>query len=217
MSCLAHKSNSLGSLLSGQVGRRPTIRALLLAALTCASAVAAPAFADAPDTGLDSVLASLAQHRHGHALYSEQIDSALFKHPLHASGELFFDAPDRLEKKALVPAAEDLLVQGDVITIARGAHRTSMRLSDYPQFSPLLNAIRATLAGDRASLEKTFQISFDSSGSGWELTLQPLPSEPNPVYKHIQIRGIDGTVKSVSLERANGERTTMTLSAPTDS
>jgi hypothetical protein len=114
----------------------------------------------------------------------------------------------------LEPTAEDLLVEGDVVTIVRGTHRTSMRLSNYPQLSPLLNGIRATLAGDRSALEKNFQLAAKADGSSWALTLQPLPSESNPPYKRIQISGFDGTVQSVVLERATGERTTMILSEP---
>jgi hypothetical protein len=192
--------------------RRLAARAIILSALTSLLLAAVAAFAEAPDAQLDSILASLAKRRHGHALYSEQIDSALFKRPLHTSGELLFDAPDRLEKKILQPAAEDLLVEGDVLTIARGKHRTTMRLSDYPQLSPFLNGLRATLAGDRAMLEKNFHLAVKASGSDWELTLQPLPGEIKPVYERIQIRGVDGSVQSVTLERATGERTTITLS-----
>ncbi len=175
------------------------------------------AFADTPDVTLDSVLGLLAQRRHGHTLYTEQIDSALLKRPLHASGELFFDAPDRLEKKTLLPKPQDLIVEGDQVTIIRGTHRTSMQLSDYPQLSPLLNAIRATLAGDRPTLEKDFQVALSSSGSVWSINLKPLASEAKPVYERIEIRGVDGKVARLTLERVTGERTTMTLSEPTGS
>jgi outer membrane lipoprotein-sorting protein len=174
--------------------------------------VSVSAVAAAPDPQLDLVFAALAQRTHSHALYTEQVDSPLFTHPLHSSGSLSFDAPDRLEKKTLEPKPQDLIVEGDVITIVRGAHATSMRLSDNPQLSPLLNGIRAVLAGDRAALEKNFQLSAKASGSGWTLSLQPLASERKPTYKSIQIQGTDGTVQSVTLDRLTGERTTMTLS-----
>lgn len=193
------------------------VRAILLPALTSVLLASAGAFADPPDATLDSILASLAQRRHGHVLYAEQIDSPLFKRPLHTSGELFFDAPDRLERRTLKPTAEDVLVEGDVVTIVRGTHRSSMRLSDYPQLSPLLNGLRATLAGDRSTLEKSFQLDVSAKGSDWELTLQPLPSEKRPAYKRIQIRGVDAKVLGLTLERATGERTTMTLSEPAES
>jgi outer membrane lipoprotein-sorting protein len=191
--------------------------AVLILALASMALSGRGACADVSGVDLNSILASLAKRQHGHVLYSEQIESALLKRPLHTSGELFFDAPDRLEKRTLQPRADDLLVEGDVVTIVRGTHRTAMRLADYPQLSPLLNAIRATLAGDRPTLEKNFQITASADGPGWSLTLEPLPSETKPVYKRIQIRGGDGAVRSVMLERVTGERTTMTLSEPAES
>jgi outer membrane lipoprotein-sorting protein len=166
---------------------------------------------------LDSILALFAQRQHGHVMYSEEVDSALLERPLHTSGELFFDAPDRLEKRTLQPVAQQLIAEGDQLTFIRGRHRSSMRLSDYPQLSPLLNGLRATLAGDRATLEKNFQLALSSSGSDWTIRLQPLASEAKPPYKHIEIRGSEGEIRGVTLERANGERTIMTLTEPAQS
>ena len=212
MSVPVNTLRSFEALAFGMPRLGSIIRALYLLALGFLSLASTVAVADSPAAGLDSVLVSLAERRHRHAIYSERIESALFKRPLVTSGELYFDAPDRLEKKTLLPAPQDLLVEGDVVTIVRGTHRTSMRLSNYPQLSPLLDGIRATLAGDRAELEKLFQLTFTSDEVGWALILQPLASESKPLYKRIQIRGVDGAVQSVALERATGERTTMALS-----
>jgi outer membrane lipoprotein-sorting protein len=200
----------------GGFRRRRAASAIALAIALSQLLLGATALAAAPDATLDSVLALLAQRQHGHALYTEQVDSPLLKRPLHTSGELFFDAPDRLEKKTLLPAPQDLIVEGNLLTMVRGKHRASMQLSDYPQLSPLLNGIRATLAGDRVTLEKEFQLALTATGSAWSLNLQPLASEAKPLYQHIEIRGVDGSVKGVTLERASGERTNMALSEPTE-
>ena len=130
-------------------------RALLSAALW---AVGAMWCALAQELTLDSILAQFAQRQHGHVGYTEEVVSDLLERPLKTSGELFFDAPDRLEKRTLKPKAQQLIAEGDQLTLIRGRHRASMRLSDYPQLSPLLNGLRATLAGDRATLEKDFQV-----------------------------------------------------------
>jgi len=196
----------------GAPPHRPT--ALVVAAVTSLWLAGATAFAVAQEISLDSILARLAERPHGHALYTEEVQSALLKHPLHSSGELFFDAPDRLEKKALQPVAQDLIVEGDVLTVVRGKHRASMQLGDYPQLRPLLTGLRATLAGDRSTLEKNFQVAMATSGSAWTLTLQPLSTETAPVYRHIEIRGTEGHVQGVTLERVNGERTIMSLTEP---
>ena len=130
--------------------------------------------AQAQDLTLDAILGRFAQRQHGHVLYSEQVDSALLEHPLHTSGELFFDAPDRLEKRTLKPTPQQLIAEGDQLTLVRGRHRASMRLSDYPQLSPLLNGLRATLAGDRATLEKNFRITV----TGERIKLDARPAAP---------------------------------------
>jgi outer membrane lipoprotein carrier protein LolA len=217
MSCPRQRLPSLVAGPCAAPARRRTALAALVAAAASLWLAGVTAFADAQEISLESILALLAQRRHGHALYTEEVQSALLKHPLHSSGELFFDAPDRLEKKALQPVAQDLIVEGDVLTVVRGKHRASMQLGDYPQLRPLLTGLRATLAGDRSTLEKNFQLDMAASGSAWTLTLQPLASETAPVYRRIEIRGIDGNVQGVTLERVNGQRTIMSLTEPAGS
>jgi outer membrane lipoprotein-sorting protein len=192
-------------------------RSALRAIAVCLVASGMVLCAQAQDLTLDAILGLFANRQHGHVLYSEEVESALLEHPLHTSGELFFDAPDRLEKRTLKPTPQQLIAEGEQLTVIRGRHRASMRLRDYPQLSPLLDGLRATLAGDRASLEKNFRLSLAASGSSWTLDLQPLASDAKPVYQRIEIRGQEGEIHEVVLERSNGERTIMTLSAPAES
>jgi hypothetical protein len=167
------------------------------------------------DHDLDSILNALAQRKHAHVEFDERITSSLLKKPLRASGELFFDAPDRLEKRTSKPAPEDLVVEADVVTIVRGGRRNTIRLSQYPPLRPLLEGIRATLAGDRAALQKSFQLTVDRADKAWTLTLRPLPAPAASTYELIRIRGSAGIVLSVMMQRTNGDRTEMSLTGPT--
>lgn len=197
--------------------RGARIRQAVRAVSLCLAAAGWTLCAQAQDLTLDDILGRFAQRQHGHVAYSEQVDSALLEHPLRTSGELFFDAPDRLEKRTLKPAPQQLIAEGDQLTLIRGRHRASMRLTDYPQLGPLINGLRATLAGDRTTLEKDFQVSVSASGPDWTLMLKPLAAEARPLYRQIEIRGQEADMREVVLERSNGERTTMTLSAPAES
>ena len=47
---------------------------------------------------LDRLMGLLAQRKHGHVTFVEQHFLALLDRPLESSGELLYDAPDRLEK-----------------------------------------------------------------------------------------------------------------------
>lgn len=162
---------------------------------------------------LDVILAALAQHPHGQVKFSEETRSRLLTHALHSEGVLRFDAPDRLEKQTLAPVPEDLIVEGDVVTIIRGHHRSSIRLSQYPKLSPLLEGIRATLSGNRAALEQRFQVSLASAAGDWELRLAPLAGTSDAGFTRIVLRGHDDALENVTLEQGSGDRTSIALAA----
>ena len=61
----------------------------------------------------------LAQRKHGHVTFVEQHFLAMLDRPLESSGELLYDAPDRLEKRTLRPKPETLLLEQGVLS----AHR----------------------------------------------------------------------------------------------
>ena len=188
-------------------------QALVARVLALIAALAAGAAAANSDELLATLLSDIAKHSHERARFDEETYSRVLKHPLHATGELYFDAPDRLEKKILTPAAEDLLVEGETVTIMRGTRRHSFQLGDYPSLRPLLEGLRATLAGDLAGLTARFSIMAEQHGEDWLITLQPLPSEIQPLYQRIEIRGREGRVRSVQIEREQGERSLMTIDA----
>jgi hypothetical protein len=173
-----------------------------------AHSASAPSAAAEP---LDAILASLAQHPHGQVRFSEVTRSQLLTHEVHSEGVLRFDAPDRLEKQTLAPAPENLIVEGDIVTIVRGHHHSSIRLSQYPKLSPLLEGIRATLSGDRAALERRFQVTFVPAASGWELRLAPLGGASDSGFARIVLAGHDDALERVTLEQPDGDRTNISL------
>ncbi len=177
----------------------------LAVAVSCCAAAATPVD---PIAGL---LSEFAQHPHERARFVEQTYSRVLRHPSETTGELYFDAPDRLEKRTLTPVSENLLVEGENVTVSRGARRRSFRIADIPPLRPLLEGLRATLAGDLAGLTAHFAVSSAATDSGWLLTLRPLPDEPQPLFQRIQIRGRDGRVQSLEIERDTGERSMMTI------
>lgn len=186
------------------------LAALFAVALTAHAAHAAPM---APAEPLAQLLAEFAQHPHAHARFAEQTTSRVLAHAVDTTGELSFDAPDHLEKRTLTPVAEDLVVEGENVTMTRGQHRRSFQIGDFPGLRPLLEGLRATLAGDLAALTAHFAVSCEPTDAGWLLTLRPLPGDRQPLFQRIQIRGRDGRVQSLQIERGDGERSLMTITA----
>src|SRR5580658_9318594 len=99
------------------------VRGLILLTLFCGASGAA---LDAPTTGLhdlDEVMHLLALRQHGRVEFIEQQFLAILDRPVESSGELRYDAPDRLEKRTLKPHPENLLLAGGVLTVERGRSR----------------------------------------------------------------------------------------------
>jgi hypothetical protein len=170
---------------------------------------AVPAPADLHD--LDQVMAMLAMHQHASTEFIEQHFISVLSRPIESSGELRYDAPDRLEKRTLKPHAETLVLKGEELTIERAHSRRVMDLHAYPQVLPFVESIRATLAGDRAALERVFRLDFTGSMSRWTLTLVPLDSKIKQSVSQVRIDGTQDQLQKVEIRQKDGDRSLMTL------
>ena len=186
---------------------RPGAGVLILA---LAAACAAAAQSTSPPA-LDELLQLLAARRHGHVTFTEVQQLAMLDRPLESSGELLYEAPDRLEKRTLKPKAQTLILEHGVLTARRG-HRTHvMALRDYPQVVPFVESIRATLAGDRAALERYFRVQFDGTLGAWTLLLVPVDTTLAGAVKDIRIQGERDAVRTVEIRQRDGDRSRLSI------
>jgi Outer membrane lipoprotein carrier protein LolA-like len=173
--------------------------------------VVAAASAAAAAQDLDRLMTLLAQRQHGHVSFVEEHFLAVLDRPVESSGELLYDAPDRLEKRTLKPKPETLILEHGVITAHRGHRTYVMNLGDNPQIVPLIDSIRATLAGDRASLERIFKVTLDGSLEHWTLLLLPIDSSVAKSVKQIRIEGAQDAIHTVEIQQADGDRSLLTI------
>jgi hypothetical protein len=167
--------------------------------------------APAPTQDLDRLMALLAKRQHGHVTFVEEHFLAVLDRPVESSGELLYDAPDRLEKRTLKPKPESVILEHGVITARRGHRTYVLNLSDYPQIVPLIDSIRATLAGDRASLERIFKVTLDGPLEHWTLLLLPSDSSVAKSVKQIRIEGAQDAIHTVEIQQADGDRSLLTI------
>ena len=132
---------------------------------------------------------------------------------MESSGDLLYDAPDRLEKKTLKPKPEDLVLEGGVVSAQRGKRHYTLDLKQYPQVLPFIESIRATLAGDRAALERIFKVEFTGEFERWTLELVPLDAKLAKTVKEIHMEGEKDFIHTVEIREADGDRSLMTISA----
>jgi hypothetical protein len=188
--------------------RRPSVGVLITLALAAACAAAAQTTAP---PAFDELLQLLAARRHGHVTFTEVQHLAMLDRPLESSGELLYEAPDRLEKRTLKPKAQTLILEHGVLTARRG-HRTHvMELRDYPQVLPFVESIRATLAGDRAALERFFRVQFDGTLGAWTLLLVPVDTTLAGLVMDIRIQGERDAVRTVEIRQSDGDRSLLSI------
>jgi len=176
--------------------------------LPCAAAEAAT-----EPTAFEQLLQRLSARRHGHVAFTEVQQLSILDQPLRSSGELLYDAPDRLEKRTLEPRAEDLRLENGMLTVERGHRRRSVALQDFPQAAPFIESLRATLAGDRAALERYFTVHFSGNLDQWTLELTPIDPLLRRSVRHIIISGEHDRVRTVEIHQSDGDSSTLTIGA----
>jgi hypothetical protein len=167
----------------------------------------------AAESDLDRLMALLAERMHGHVSFVEEDYLAVLDRPVRSSGELFYDRPDRLEKRTLAPHPASVILEHGSVTIQARGRNHVLALRDYPQVAPFVESLRATLAGDRQALEQIFQVTFEGSLDRWTLTLVPVDAKLKGVAQQIRIDGARDALQTLSILLADGDRSVMTIGA----
>ena len=170
-----------------------------------------PALGHGADWNIDQLMEGLAQTRVGHARFIEKKFIAILDKPVESSGELLYNAPDRLEKRTLKPKVESMTVDGGALVIERGRQKHRLQLQDYPELAAFIDSIRGTLAGDRKALERNYRLSLEGSAEQWTLQLIPIDEKMQAVVKHIRIAGVRDNVRSIDIAQADGDSSLMLI------
>ena len=151
--------------------------------------------------------------RSARARFTETKYLKMLDRPIESSGTLAYDAPSRLEKLTLLPKRERMLVEQDKVTLETGAQpkRRVLSITDYPLLRAFIESIRATLAGDLATLERFYRVEFDGGADGWRLKLEPADAKTKSVVRVIRITGSGGEIGTVEVEQSDGDRSVMTM------
>lgn len=178
--------------------------------LVVLAASLAAASSGEPDP-LAALMRELAARRHGHVGFTEVQYLAILDRPLESSGELLYEAPDRLEKRTLTPRPETLLLAHGVLSVTRGQRTRTVALAAYPQLAPLLESLRATLAGDRAALERVFSVRLEADPPRWTLHLAPRDPAAARLVREVLISGEQADLRTVEILEGDGDRSVLTI------
>lgn len=189
---------------------RPTRPRFRLHTLVWLALLVSP-MAEAAPLSIARLMANLAQHPQGAATFTETKIISILDQPIESSGELLFIAPARLEKRTLKPKPETMVLDGGTLTVERGRRKHVLQLKDYPEVAGMIESIRATLAGDRAALERVYHLALDGDQERWTLLLTPIDPKVGAIIARIRMEGSKGVVRSVEILQTDGDRSLMTI------
>jgi hypothetical protein len=171
----------------------------------------APVISYAAGWDIDRLMHGLAQTRSDHASFIEKKYIAMLEEPVESSGELFYTAPDHLEKRTLKPKPEFMVLDHDSLVIERGHKTYHLQLQDYPELAAFIESIRGTLAGDRMALERNYRLSLEGTVDSWALQLLPVDEKMQAVVKRIRIAGSGYDVHSIEITQADNDSSIMLI------
>lgn len=183
----------------------------MLASLALSAAMLNPAVSSAADWDIDQLMQSLATAKSGSATFVERKYLAMLERPVESSGDLFYTAPDRLEKRTVKPKPETMLVEGDVLVIERGRKKFTVQLQEYPALAGFIDSIRGTMAGDRKVLERVFKLKLEGDAEHWTLTLFPTEVKMAAAIQLIRIAGSQDNLRSIEIIQTDGDRSLMAI------
>lgn len=165
-------------MISGQVS-------IALLSLTLAAPAAPP-----QSYSIDTLLAALAREPPQSIAFTEIHSSQLLEHELIVSGTLEYAGPGKLSRIVTKPFTERTDIDSDSVRIYR-EDRPERRFSlqRAPELGGLLTGFSAILGGNRAALEREFELALVNGAAGWQLTLMPRSIRARTRITAIRVRG----------------------------
>ena len=161
--------------------------------------------------GLKTLMQRMAQRKGGEARFTEERTVKGIDGPLMSSGTLSFTAPDRFARHTLQPTKESMEVQGRTLLLKRGNRTRQMEMDMVPEVGALLDAMRATLTGDAALLQKHFAAELTGNDAKWVLRLKPRDERLARQVQQIELVGQAADLRSIELLLSGGDRSLMLL------
>jgi hypothetical protein len=180
-----------------------------------------PAAADARDAGasitLDALLTRFRAMPGLYARYREEKHIALLAAPLVGEGTVHYAPPRRIARHARTPAPSSVVFDGALLRFGDSHGEQRIDVGANPVVRAFIETFLDVLAGDRASLERTFVVSFQAGdaahpGERWDLTLVPRDASLLGVLREVRLAGQGTVVSEMHIVEATGDEGVTTFS-----
>lgn len=162
---------------------------------------------------LDALMSEMAAVPARRARFVETRHLAMLTQPLELKGSLSYERPNRLVKHVETPFDELLTVDGEALSLVnktKGEQR-SLSLGEQPALRALVESVRATLAGDRAQLERHYRVQFSGRREAWRLHLVPRATQVRSHVESVTLSGAAARPLRIDVLESTGDRSVMTI------
>ena len=143
--------------------------------------------------------------------FTETKTVSMLTQPLVLKGTLSYARPDRVEKHVLTPYEEHVVVQGDQLTLANREGTKRVGVKSHPLIWSFIEAIRASLAGDVATLRRFYHVKLEGTREQWILTLRPLDQQAAEYLTSIRLNGDRNRLTAVEIQETGGDHSVMKI------
>jgi hypothetical protein len=174
--------------------------------------ISPPAPAETAPLTIAALMADLAEVPARRATFVEIKTLHALAAPIETHGTLAWQRPDHLEKITEPPHSERLVLDGQRLSLTLGDQPArEIDLASAPPIAGLVEAIRATLAGDLATLQRHYNVGLDGDRAHWRLTLVPRDPAVARFLRVARIEGSGPTPRLVAFEQSNGDNSVMRI------
>ena len=159
------------------------------------------------------LMQGLAARPDRHASFLEEKQIKALSAPIESRGRLLYIRPSHLEKNTVTPAPEQLVVDGDMLTITPGPGQPTQTfdLASRPLIRALVETVRGTLSGDLPSLERYYRVTLEGTAQAWRLTLIPADPRVARLVREVRIAGTGADLREIDTVQQNGDSTRMLI------
>ncbi len=165
-------------------------------------------------TNVNELLQQLSKISSLRARFREEKHMKLLKRPLFAEGVVYFTKPGWIARKTERPEPSMLLLRDGQLTVSDPSGKHVFDVSGSPVLRAFVEGFVHVLSGDRAALERDYQVSFEvQQSSAWRLTLRPKSAALMRFLAELSFVGKGATVERMSLRETSGDETQTEFSA----
>jgi hypothetical protein len=163
---------------------------------------------------LEALMAALAKVDRSEVAFEETRQLSVLAAPLVRRGTLIYVRPDRLEMHVVSPFPETTEVVGSLVRVTSSEQRREWDLTGQPAAMAWIEAIRASLAGDAATLARLFRIELTGTADAWQMMLEPRDARVAAALRRVLVQGRHVQLATIEIIDRQGDRVVIALKSP---